>query len=464
MIDTSYPVRVEASLDPHLSRWLWLAKWLLAIPHDIVLAFLWLAFLVLSIFAFFAILLTGRYPRSIFDFNVGVMRWSWRVAYYAYGGLGTDRYPPFTLAEVADYPAHLTIAYPSHLSRGLVLVKWWLLALPHYVVVAVFLGGGSYLVSDASDKPQPALWGGGLIGLLVFVAAVVLLFTGRYPQSIFDFILGMNRWVLRVAAYVGLMTDDYPPFRLDMGGREPGSGELVAVDTPAPSEPSAPAGPRPWTAGRVISAFAGSLVFVVAGALIVGGVALAVVDHSARDDRGYLMTDQAKFSTAGSAISSEVLKFRNDAAPRFFPEALLGDAKIEFTSKDKPVFVGVADAGDATTHLFGVSGSMVTDFRGDVWNGGTPVYRYRDGTRHATSPAASDIWVASASGTGRQSLAWPLESGDWTVVVMNADGTPGVETDLAVGATLPAIGWVVGGLLTVGGFCCCCPSRSSSVP
>jgi hypothetical protein len=118
-VSSVYPVRVDARLDPHLSRWLWLVKWVLAISHFIVLIPLWIAFCVASVIAFFAILFTGRYPRKLFEFHVGVMRWTWRVNYYAYSALGTDQYPPFTLAEVPDYPAHLHVPYPEHLSRGL---------------------------------------------------------------------------------------------------------------------------------------------------------------------------------------------------------------------------------------------------------------------------------------------------------------------------------------------------------
>ena len=142
-----YPVHLDAVGEPVASRWLWLVKWLLAIPHLVVLMFLWIAFGVLSIVAFFAILFTGRYPRAIFDFNVGVLRWTWRVSYYTYGALATDRYPPFTLDEVEDYPTHLQIDYPEHLSRGLVLVKWWLLAIPHYIVVGLLIGGGTWVAT-----------------------------------------------------------------------------------------------------------------------------------------------------------------------------------------------------------------------------------------------------------------------------------------------------------------------------
>src|SRR3954466_5157626 len=214
-----YPLRLEGELDGPLSRWRWLVKWVLIIPHVIALVFLWIAFVAVTVVAFFAILFTGRHPRAIFDFKVGVLRWSWRVAFYSYSALGTDRYPPFTLADVPDYPARIDVEYPQELSRGLVLVKWWLLALPQYLIVGVFAGGAWAGLNAASDG---WVWtsGGGLIGLLVLIAGVVLLFTGRYPKAIFDFVMGMNRWVYRVAAYATLMTDAYPPFRLDMGGHE----------------------------------------------------------------------------------------------------------------------------------------------------------------------------------------------------------------------------------------------------
>jgi Domain of unknown function (DUF4389) len=215
----AYPLRIEGTLDGRLSRGLWLVKWLLAIPHYVILVFLWIALLATTVAALFAILFSGRYPRSLFDFNVGVLRWTWRVCFYAYNALGTDRYPPFTLEDVSDYPARLEIPYPGELSRGLVLIKWWLLALPHLLIVGIFLDGGFAFWS--SDDAWLWLPPGGLISLMVLIGAVILLFTERYPKPIFDFVLGMNRWVFRVGAYCLLMTDRYPPFRLDPGGEEP---------------------------------------------------------------------------------------------------------------------------------------------------------------------------------------------------------------------------------------------------
>jgi hypothetical protein len=232
-----YPVRVEGVIDPGLSRWQWLVKWLLAIPHFIVLAFLWTGFVLLTIVAWFAILFTGRYPRSIFDFNVGVLRWSWRVGYYSYGVLATDRYPPFTLAP-ADYPAELDVQYPERLSRELVLIKWWLLAIPHYLIVGLFVNGLVWWTTDVGDNGDAVLkTGGGLISILVFIAALILLFTGRYNQGLFDLIMGLQRWVFRVVAYAALMRDEYPPFRLDVGGPEPAGDDVGPTPLPEPEHP-----------------------------------------------------------------------------------------------------------------------------------------------------------------------------------------------------------------------------------
>jgi hypothetical protein len=236
----TYPVRLTGESDPNLSRGLWMVKWLLAIPHYVVLAFLGVAFLVTTVIAGFAILFTGRYPRSLFNFNVGVLRWNWRVAFYAYSALGTDRYPPFTLART-DYPADFDVAYPEHLSRGLVLVKSWLLAIPQLIIVSLFTADLLYWgTRDDSVAGYQSAAGVSLLGALVVIAGFSLLFTRRYPQRLFDLVLGLNRWAYRVTAYVALMRDEYPPFRLDQGEREPGDVEPDApvtrpdlVSTPA---------------------------------------------------------------------------------------------------------------------------------------------------------------------------------------------------------------------------------------
>ena len=218
---SAYPLQLTGELSPRLSRGLWLVKWLLAIPHFIVLVFLWIAYVAVTVIAFFAILFTGRYPRGIFDFNVGVLRWTWRVAFYSYSALATDQYPPFTLGEEPDYPARLHVEYPETHRRGLPLIGWWLLGIPQYVIAGILGGsvGGWHLAS-------------GLISVLVLVAGIVLLFTREYPRGIFDLVMGFNRWVIRAAAYGSLLTPEYPPFRLDQGGNEP---TIVDAPVPAPS-------------------------------------------------------------------------------------------------------------------------------------------------------------------------------------------------------------------------------------
>ena len=221
MESRSYPVRLDGRLDPSLSRWLWLVKWLLVVPHLVVLAFLWIGVVVATFAAGLSILFTASYPRSLFDFNVGVMRWTWRVAFYSMNAFGTDRYPPFSLASDPTYPADFDVDYPQRLSRGLVLVKWWLLALPHLVIVGILAGGFG-------------LHFGNLILVLAVIAAVILAVTGRYPREIFDLVMGFNRWCYRVLAYVALMRDEYPPFRLDSGGDDPGRSTVQPRPAPEP--------------------------------------------------------------------------------------------------------------------------------------------------------------------------------------------------------------------------------------
>lgn len=192
-------VRVRSAIDAP-SRFLWLVKWcVLAVPHYPILIALYLVYPLLTVVAGIAILFTGRYPRPIFDFNVGVLRWSWRVMNYRFPMNTTDMYPPFTLASRPDYPGDLEVDYPEHLSRWAVLVKSWLLALPQIVICWAM---------------EP------LLQVLCAISAVRLLVRGTISPGMFDLLMGIVRWRYRVAVYVSLMRDEYPPFRLDLGDRD----------------------------------------------------------------------------------------------------------------------------------------------------------------------------------------------------------------------------------------------------
>ncbi len=231
---SSIHLRGELSKPP--SRGLWLLKWLLAVPHIVILAFLTYAMLFVTIIAFFAIIFTGRYPRKFFNFVVGVFRWWWRVEFYALSVLGTDKYPPFSLKPRDDYPADLHIDYPKKLKRWFPLVKWFLV-IPHYFVWIAFTGYGVVYDTDKVaersflNPPVPIeIFTGdfdmydlenlestrfpGLNPILILIALIALLFTGRYHKDIFRLVMGINRWGYRVSAYVFLLRDEYPHFRL----------------------------------------------------------------------------------------------------------------------------------------------------------------------------------------------------------------------------------------------------------
>lgn len=188
-------VRVRGAIDAPSNR-LWLVKWcVLAVPHYPILIGLYLVYPLVVLAAGVAILFTARYPRPLFDFNVGVLRWSWRVMNYRFPMNTTDRYPPFTLRPRADYPGDLEVDYPEQLSRAAVLVKW-LLALPQIIMCW------------AMEAP---------LQVLCVISAVRLLARGTVSPDMFDLLMGIVRWRYRVAVYVSLMSDEYPPFRMDLG-------------------------------------------------------------------------------------------------------------------------------------------------------------------------------------------------------------------------------------------------------
>jgi len=314
----------------------------------------------------------------------------------------TDRYPPFTLADDPSYPARLDIAYPQRLSRGLALVKWWLLAIPHYIIVGVFTGGGLWA---AGQLDRSSTWPG-LIGILAMIAAVALLFTGRYPRQLFDLIVGLDRWVLRVAAYAGLMTDAYPPFRLDQGGHEPGTLTMPPGPGAEPGLPVEPAPPRQpgWTGGRVACAIAGAVL-----------VAVSLGLHA--DTAGW-QAARALFGTV-----------RLTASP----------------AAGQPVFLGIAPTERAAAYLAGSPYVTVRDI-----TSGHVRYTAHQGTVAPAPPGQTGIWAARSAGSGPQALTWQPRNGRWTVVAMNADGSRPVSVRVAIAATLPALPWVAAGLLIAG--------------
>ena len=185
----AYPVHVDARRQDEYHRFLPLVKWLLAFPHYIVLFFLVIGVLVAKIIAFFAVLFTGRYPRGIFDFVLGVLRWSWRVTAYVY--LLRDEYPPFSLDDDPSYPATLEIEYPEDgIDNWRPLVQW-LLIIP-YAIVAGLLAS--------------------LAGIVAFIGVFVILFTRDLPDGMFKLILIPYRWQFRSSAYTLFMVKRYPPF------------------------------------------------------------------------------------------------------------------------------------------------------------------------------------------------------------------------------------------------------------
>ena len=256
------------------------------------------------------------------------------------------------------------------------------------------------------------------------IAAVVLLVTGRYPDQLFDFVMGLNRWVLRVAAYGGLMTDRYPPFRLDMGGHDPGTLTLPPAGQ-APVEPAdppltdprqappyqadsspagGPAGRRGWTTARIVSVVADAvLVLVSLGLLGAGGTALWA---QTQRHGGYVDLGTASYSAPGYAVASDTVGMHMASGGWDAASALVGTVHIRVTpvGGNSPVFVGIAPAGAAARYLTGVAYATV---RGVADHQGT--YTEHAGSGPAAPPVQAGIWTAQAAGAGTQTLTWAVK-------------------------------------------------------
>ena len=194
-MSTPYPAQLEFDAGFHITRWRPLVQWALAIPHLLIARALRYLRSILTLISLFTVLFTERIPRALFDTIAMTYRYEWRALSYAL--FLHEEYPPFDFAPAADddgAEAHTTLnlAYPEHLNRWKPLYKWFL-AIPHYLVLAVLTIGAVFAVI------------GGLIGVL---------FSGEYPHGPRDFVVGVYRYGLRVQAYAGLLTDQYPPFSL----------------------------------------------------------------------------------------------------------------------------------------------------------------------------------------------------------------------------------------------------------
>ena len=293
----------------------------------------------------------------------------------------------------------------------------------------------------------------------MLVAAVVLLFTGRYPRRLFDLVLGLNRWVLRVAGYVALMTDRYPPFRLDQGGHEPQAHETSRVPPQPPAARAAAPRTSGWTAGRVTSVVLGAMLVLMGTVLAGAGGTLAVADATQRED-GYLMSPGMALESSSFAITSQDARLSIDDAPSWLPDEIVGEVRIAAAADDRstPVFVGIARTSDVEDYLSGVALDTLDEVRD-----GEATYRPSPGGAPTTPPADQAFWVAQAGGTDA-TLTWSVQDGEWSVVLMNEDGSAGVAAEVAAGAGLPVLSTVIAALFVLGGLALLAGALMVAVP
>jgi hypothetical protein len=239
------------------------------------------------------------------------------------------------------------------------------------------------------------------------------------------------------------MTPEYPPFRIDAGETEPGGTFTVAAPASAlmlgaptsesgisPPAPTAARTPERWGAGRVIALVAASiLAFVSFGVLAAGGTGI-VLDQTQRDSSGYLMTSSEPYSTSTYALISG--SYRGGTSDDWFVNRdLIGTVKVQVNST-RPVFIGIGPESAVNTYLAGVahaSGTSLTTPSSD--------FRTHAGGAPSSPPSTQTFWSASSTSSGQQTLSWHPRAGNWRIVLMNADGSAGVSSDVSIGARFP---------------------------
>jgi hypothetical protein len=196
--------------------------------------------------------------------------------------------------------------------------------------------------------------------------------------------------------------------------------------------------------GRITLIVTGAVAALVATALVLGGT-LALAGEIAKDDDGYLTTDAERFSADTRALATENLDADFDGGDWVVEPGDLGNVRIEAESRDgKALFVGIARTSDVERYLRGVPHTTVHDVDAGPFDSFGADYTRHAGEGHPTSPEHAGIWDASAQGRGQQTMEWEIEDGDWSVVVMNADGSLGVDADISAGADVPflnELGW-----------------------
>jgi hypothetical protein len=212
-----------------------------------------------------------------------------------------------------------------------------------------------------------------------------------------------------------------------------------------PQPPVAGVRPSRWTRGRITALVIGSLLVLASVGLLGGGVVALWANATQRDAAGYVTTDVHTFSTSGSALATEPARLDSPGVGWLYSSVLLGNVRIRVTpaNTDSALFVGIGPTDEVDRYLAGVSHSVISDFWTNAVeaNGrGTP----------GSAPGTQDFWVASATGPGAQTLTWDPANGSWTVVVMNADGRPGVDVGADLGAEYPALLGIAIGVLAIG--------------